>query len=150
MKGKDSIVVFVEQKADSKLLDKSLPSTAVSTPSISSIPSKCYRIDSHFYTFTSGLATDCDKIVKELQRGALKNYTSSGTPMPISHSVQQIADWKQYLTQHGGNRPFAVSMVYVGVEDGELTLMSSTPSGYYGAYKAVAVGISFLLLYYCN
>ncbi|MES1904561.1 MAG: hypothetical protein MHPSP_000587 [Paramarteilia canceri] len=155
IKGADSIVLLVQNKVISKLLDKGQVTVSgeeeekevFSKPQISTIISKLgcisdklFQIDSHFVAATAGLAPDAHRLVQYLREVSLNNYKNFGEPVAVSKAVRYVADWKQRLTQHGGSRPFGVSLIYCGKEGDNLMLYSSDPSGNYQQNKATAIG----------
>jgi 20S proteasome subunit alpha 3 len=75
-------------------------------------------------------------------RKICQNYTFAyGEPMPVEQLVHRICDYKQQYTQHGGLRPFGVSILYASWDpvDG-FALFNSDPSGNYSSWKAIAIG----------
>ncbi|CAN0337630.1 unnamed protein product, partial [Ectocarpus sp. 13 AM-2016] len=62
-------------------------------------------------------------------------------PIPVQKMAAHVADVKQAYTQHGGLRPWGVSMLLAGWDESRgLQLYKTEPSGNFGAFKAVAVG----------
>ena len=53
---------------------------------------------------------------------------------------KDIAQLKQICTQSGGLRPFGVSLLVAGVDEGGLKLFETDPIGIYFQYKATAIG----------
>lgn len=141
LKGTDSIVLITENKIQSKLLEKA-PTSSLneSVPSIATISGKVHKIDDNFFCASAGLAPDTNTLIERLREISSENYSTYGTPIPISKAVRQMADIKQYLTQHGGSRPYGTSLIYFGVENDKLVLFSSNPTGNFEKYHAVAIG----------
>jgi proteasome alpha subunit len=54
--------------------------------------------------------------------------------------VGNLSDRIQQYTQHGGVRPFGVSMLIAGVDGVAGKLLTTDPSGSYRGYKARALG----------
>ncbi|MEN2497011.1 MAG: hypothetical protein MHMPM18_001455 [Marteilia pararefringens] len=141
LKNKDQLILFIENKISSKLLDRSHPSLNVCKSSVSSIPEKVSKIDQHFYITTAGLASDANILMDYLRRLSLDHYSQYDMPIDIGNAVSRVADYKQHLTQHGSLRPLGASLIYFGVtNEGDLVLYSSDPSGNFNKYKAVAIG----------
>ena len=55
-------------------------------------------------------------------------------------STPKICDIKQAYTQHGGVRPFGVSLLIAGIDKNEARLFETDPSGALIEYKATAIG----------
>ena len=53
-----------------------------------------------------------------------------------------LSDQIQVYTQHGGIRPFGVSLIFAGVDSTGPHLLTTDPSGSYRGYKARALGRS--------
>jgi proteasome alpha subunit len=47
---------------------------------------------------------------------------------------------KQICTQSGGLRPFGVSLLIAGIDDGNKKLFETDPTGIYNQYKASVIG----------
>jgi 20S proteasome subunit alpha 3 len=61
--------------------------------------------------------------------------------MPCEQLVMRMCDLKQQYTQFGGQRPFGVSILFMGWDPHyQFQLYQSDPSGNYGGWKATCVG----------
>jgi len=54
--------------------------------------------------------------------------------------VKDVCSIKQQFTQFGGARPFGVSVLFAGVDNGSPSLYSTEPTGIFFEYKATAIG----------
>jgi proteasome alpha subunit len=61
-------------------------------------------------------------------------------PIDIEDLVSGVGDLLQRYTQNAGVRPFGVSLLFGGVDDYKVSLISTDPSGSYRGYKATAIG----------
>jgi 20S proteasome subunit alpha 2 len=60
--------------------------------------------------------------------------------VPVAQLCRETAAVMQEFTQRGGVRPFGVSLLMAGVDDGGPQLYQIDPSGSYFAWKASAIG----------
>merc|ERR1711976_1069178 len=98
----------------------------------------------HIGCVYSGMGPDYRLLVKEGRRVAQNYYQTYKEPIPTSQLVQRIAAIMQEYTQSGGVRPFGVSLLICGWDDGRPYLFQCDPSGAYFAWKATAMGKTFL------
>jgi proteasome alpha subunit len=61
-------------------------------------------------------------------------------PADIEALIGTLSSRIQVYTQHGGIRPFGVSLIVAGVDTTGPKLMTTDPSGSYRGYKARALG----------
>jgi len=61
-------------------------------------------------------------------------------PSDVEGLVGTLSSRIQVYTQHGGIRPFGVSMIIAGVDVNGPALLTTDPSGSYRGYKARALG----------
>lgn len=128
---KDGIIIAAEKKITSKLL----------APPKSS--EKIYKIDDHIYCAVAGLTSDANILLNLARRNAGTYSLTYQEDMPMEQLIKQICNYKQLYTQYGGQRPFGVSFLYAGWDRHHgFQLYHSDPSGYYGGWKATAIGNS--------
>eukprot|EP00752_Nemacystus_decipiens_P014324 g12743.t1 len=102
---------------------------------------KTSRVDSHVVCTSAGLAADAMVLVKDCRASAQQHSVTFQEPIPVQKLASHLADVKQAYTQHGGLRPWGVSMLLAGWDESRgLQLYKTEPSGNFGAFKAVAVG----------
>ncbi|CAM9234168.1 unnamed protein product, partial [Ectocarpus sp. 12 AP-2014] len=102
---------------------------------------KTSRVDSHIVCTSAGLAADAMVLVKDCRVSAQHHSLTFQEPIPVQKLAAHVADVKQAYTQHGGLRPWGVSMLLAGWDESRgIQLYKTEPSGNFGAFKAVAVG----------
>jgi len=103
---------------------------------------KLYQIDEHIGAASAGHVTDARKLIDILRREAQVNRASYQEPIGVETIVRRLCDEMQKYTQQGGVRPFGVSVIVGGIEDGEPRVFETDPSGSYYEWRATAVGSS--------
>lgn len=88
----------------------------------------------------SGMGPDYRLLVRQARKMAQGYETVYGETIPTSQLVQRVAGVMQEYTQSGGVRPFGVSLLICGIDDGVPLLFQCDPSGAYFAWKATAMG----------
>jgi len=101
---------------------------------------KVFRIDEHIGAAIAGLASDARVLIDQARIDAQSNKLTYDEPIDVEVVTQKICDIQQTYTQHGGGRPFGVTMVLGGVDKEGARVFQTHPSGSYMGYKAVAVG----------
>ncbi|XP_068152915.1 proteasome subunit alpha type-2 [Drosophila tropicalis] len=88
----------------------------------------------------SGMGPDYRLLVKQARKIAQNYYLVYKESIPVTQLVQRVANLMQEYTQSGGVRPFGVSLLICGWDNGRPYLYQSDPSGAYFAWKATAMG----------
>jgi len=88
----------------------------------------------------SGLGPDYRLLVKRARKIAQEYFLIYREPIPTTILVQKVAYIMQEYTQSGGVRPFGVSLLICGWDNGRGYLFQCDPSGAYFAWKATALG----------
>ena len=101
---------------------------------------KILLIDDHVGTAIAGLHADARKLIDNARVQAQINRLSYDEPISIRSLVVDICDIKQQYTQFGGVRPFGVSLLVGGIDDGGPQLFTTDPSGSFWGWKATAIG----------
>ncbi len=127
VKAVDGVVIAGEKRAPHPLVD-------VDTLK------KILLIDDHVGTAIAGLHADARKLIDQARVQAQINRLSYDEPISIRSLVIDICDTKQTYTQYGGVRPFGVSLLVGGVDDGGPQLFTTDPSGSFWGWKATAIG----------
>jgi proteasome alpha subunit len=102
---------------------------------------KIYKIDDHVGATFAGIGGDGRVLIDYIRLAAVRHRLLYGEAASIEYIVRTVADLKQAYTQHGGVRPFGVSLIIGGVEDGATKLYRTEPGGQYFGFHAVAVGM---------
>lgn len=102
---------------------------------------KIEKVTDHIGMVYSGMGPDYRLLVRRARKMALDYQLMYDEPIPTAQLVQRIAMVMQEYTQSGGVRPFGVSLLVCGWDDGDKPyLFQCDPSGAYFAWKATAMG----------
>lgn len=124
---REGVVLAVEKRRVTRLQD------------VSSVE-KIYKIDDHIAAAFAGIASDARILIEIAREYALLNKFLYDEPIDVEVLVKNICDIKQAYTQHGGVRPFGVSLLIGGVDKKGPQLYMTEPSGVYVGYYAHAIG----------
>uniref|UniRef100_A0A0A9Y4M3 Proteasome subunit alpha type n=2 Tax=Lygus hesperus TaxID=30085 RepID=A0A0A9Y4M3_LYGHE len=105
---------------------------------------KIEMVEEHIGMVYSGMGPDYRLLVKRARKLAQQYKLVYGQRIPTPQLVQKVAMVMQEYTQSGGVRPFGVSLLICGWDDGRPTLFQCDPSGAYFAWKATAMGKNFI------
>lgn len=128
IKAKDGVVLIVDKRVNSKLLEAS------------SIE-KIFKIDEHIGVASSGLVGDARALVDRARVECQINRVSYDEPIEVEALSKKLCDHMQTLTQYGGIRPYGTALLIAGVSDGDCRLFETDPSGTLLEYKATGIGI---------
>jgi len=128
IKAKDGVVLIVDKRVSSKLLEAS------------SIE-KIFKIDEHIGVASSGLVGDARALVDRARVECQINRVSYDEPIEVEALSKKLCDHMQTLTQYGGIRPYGTALLIAGVSDGDCRLFETDPSGTLLEYKATGIGI---------
>jgi proteasome alpha subunit len=117
--------------ADRRIMDKLMVAESVE---------KTFPVDDHIISSLSGLPSDGRVLIERAQLKAQQHRVTYDSPIDILSIVKDMCDLKQICTQSGGLRPFGVSLLVAGVNNGESKLFLTEPSGIYFQYHANAIG----------
>jgi proteasome alpha subunit len=101
---------------------------------------KIFRIDEHVGVAISGLSPDARVLIRRARIIAQSNLMTYSEPVDIEELTSNVGDLLQTYTQNAGVRPFGVSLIFGGVDNHRVSLISTDPSGSYRGYKATSVG----------
>ena len=104
---------------------------------------KIEAIADHIGVTYSGMGPDFRLLVRQARKLAQQYYRMYEEPIPTAQLVQKIAMVMQEYTQSGGVRPFGVSLLICGFENGKTSLFQCDPSGAYFPWKATAMGKNY-------
>jgi len=131
IKASNGVVLATEKKHKSLLYD----GTSVwKIETINEYIGMCY----------SGMGPDYRLLVKSARKAAQAYQLAYGERIPTVQLVQRVAAVMQEYTQSGGVRPFGVSLLICGWDDGKPYLVQCDPSGAYFPWKATAMGKNFI------
>jgi len=124
---KDSVIIIADKRITSKLI---VPSSV----------EKIQIIDDHIIATFSGYISDGRVLMERAQAIAQRHRIEYGTPIDLKLLAKEISDIMQIYTQYGGLRPFGVSLIFAGVDNGKTKLYVIEPSGVFYQYFATVVG----------
>ncbi|SCN65498.1 probable 20S proteasome subunit (alpha4) chain PRE6 [Fusarium fujikuroi] len=132
VKGADVVVLGCEKRSAMKLQDTRIT------------PSKIQLLDHHVALAFAGLNADARILVDKARLEAQSHRLSVEDPVTIDYITKYVAGVQQRYTQAGGVRPFGISTLIVGFDNGSDVprLYQTEPSGIYSAWKANAIGRS--------
>ena len=118
------------------LVEKRIPNTLVIPESVE----KIFKINDNIACSTSGLVADA-RILADYAREDVAYYkTRYGEEIPVAELVKRISNIKRIYTQYGGIRPFGVAFLIGGIDENDIYLFETDPSGAYKQYSAGAIG----------
>ena len=124
---KDGVILV----ADKRILEKFIVPSSIE---------KVFQIDEHMGASASGILSDGRVLIERAQILAQQHRVTFDEPMDTHSIVKEICNMKQQFTQYGGARPFGVSILFAGVDNGAPKLFMTDPTGIYFEYKATAIG----------
>ena len=125
------VLVVADRQYHSSLMEKS------SKEKISQIHSNCCLV-------SSGLVADSRVLIDLARRVAAYNVVRYSEPIDINTLVTRVSNVKRSMTQYGGSRPFGVSLLFCGTENGKAYIYETDPSGAFKEFHAAAIGLNVL------
>ena len=101
---------------------------------------KIWQIDDHIGATASGILSDARVLIERAQLKAQQHRVTYDTPVDVITIVKDICNLKQICTQSGGLRPFGVSVLVAGIDNGKVRLYETDPTGIFFEYKASVIG----------
>jgi proteasome alpha subunit len=101
---------------------------------------KIYKIDEHVAVAIAGLSPDARVLVRQARYVAQGNRMTYDELVDVESLSSSVGDLLQTYTQNAGVRPFGVSLIFGGVDNHRISLISTDPSGSYRGHKAHAIG----------
>jgi proteasome alpha subunit len=101
---------------------------------------KSFAIDAGLGCVTAGLIADSRVLVEFLRVEAQRHRLTYGEAAPYTLLGHALGTLLQQFTQFGGTRPFAVSLLLGGFNNGAPGLVELDPSGATIGWKAYAIG----------
>lgn len=103
---------------------------------------KIIKISNNIFCVSSGLVADSRILIDHAQKMVAHNQISYSEPIDLNLLVTRISNIKRSMTQYGGSRPFGVSMLFCGIQEGKYYIYKTDPSGAYLEQDVAAVGSS--------
>jgi proteasome alpha subunit len=123
----DGVFIVADMRVEDKLI---IPRSA----------NKIYEIDSHIIASVAGIVSDARVLIERAQVLAQQNRVTYDSPIEPELIIKDISNLKQQFTQYGGARPFGVSLMVAGINNGKPELYTSDITGNYLSYVANAIG----------
>ena len=124
---KDAVVLAAEKRKVIPLID------------LSNLE-KIYKVDDHIGVTFAGMGSDGRVLVDYARLVAARHRLVYGEPATVEYIVRAVCDVKQAYTQHGGVRPFGVSLIFGGIDNGSTRLFRTEPGGQYFSFYATVIG----------
>ncbi|MCW4033515.1 MAG: archaeal proteasome endopeptidase complex subunit alpha [Candidatus Bathyarchaeota archaeon] len=123
----EGVVLAAEERISSKLQDPSFMW-------------KIFQIDEHIGVAVAGLSCDAHVLVDQARIYSQSNRMMYDEAIDVEILTRKIGEIEQMYTQHGGVRPFGISLIFAGIDKKGSRIFWTDPSGAYLAYKAWAIG----------
>jgi proteasome alpha subunit len=123
----EGVVLVAEKRARSPLMEESSVE-------------KLHEIDDHIAIGSAGHVADARQLVDFARQQAQVDRLRYGEPIDVETLAGVVTDHIQEYTQTGGARPFGVSLLVAGVDDGEPRLFGTDPSGTATGWTASVIG----------
>jgi len=101
---------------------------------------KIFKVDDHIVATAAGILSDARVLIEMAQLKAQQHKVTYDTPIDTLTVVKDICNLKQITTQQAGIRPFGVSVLVGGIDNGSPKLFETDPTGIFFQYKATAIG----------
>jgi proteasome alpha subunit len=101
---------------------------------------KIWQIDDHIAATASGILSDARVLIEREQVKAQQYKVTFDSPIDTLSVVKDMCNLMQLCTQSGGLRPFGVSVLVAGIDNGTPKLYETDPTGIYFQYKAASIG----------
>jgi proteasome alpha subunit len=101
---------------------------------------KIFQFDEHIGVAIAGLSSDARVLLDQGRVYCQSNRLLYDEPADVESLMGVLSDRMQVYTQHGGVRPFGVSMIIAGVDTTGGKVLTTDPTGSYRGYKARAMG----------
>lgn len=122
----DGVVVAVEERPR--------------TLQTSGVTQKIFQVDRHIGVAAAGYIPDARIQVDRARLFAQSNRITYDEPVDVETVSKHLADTCHQFTQYSGVRPYGVSLIIAGMDQGGASVYVTDPSGTYVPYSAVAIG----------
>lgn len=101
---------------------------------------KIFQVDEHIVATAAGILSDARVLIEMAQLKAQQHKVTYDSPIDTLTVVKNICNIKQICTQQAGLRPFGVSILVAGIDNGTPKLFETDPTGIFFQYKATVIG----------
>lgn len=101
---------------------------------------KIFQIDNHIGAVGAGLLADARVLVNQARVKAQIHKITYDEQIDVWNIAHAIGDRMQFSTLYAGLRPYGVSFLLGGVDNGGVHLIESDPSGMLYEWQAYAIG----------
>ena len=101
---------------------------------------KIFKVDEHIVATAAGILSDARVLIEMAQLKAQQHKVTYDSPIDTLTVVKDICNLKQICTQQAGLRPFGVSILVAGIDNGTPKLFETDPTGIFFQYKATVIG----------
>ena len=101
---------------------------------------KIFKVDEHIVATAAGILSDARVLIEMAQLKAQQHKVTYDSPIDTLTVVKDICNLKQVCTQQAGLRPFGVSILVAGIDNGTPKLFETDPTGIFFQYKATVIG----------
>ncbi len=101
---------------------------------------KIFKVDEHIVATAAGILSDARVLIEMAQLKAQQHKVTYDSPIDTLTVVKDICNLKQVCTQQAGLRPFGVSILVAGIDNGTPKLFETDPTGIFFQYKATSIG----------
>ncbi|MFH1608349.1 MAG: archaeal proteasome endopeptidase complex subunit alpha [archaeon] len=101
---------------------------------------KIYEIDDNIIASVAGIVSDARVLIDRAQVLAQQHRVTYDSAIEPESIIKDISNIKQQFSQYGGARPFGVSLMVAGINQGKPELYISDVTGNYMSYHANAIG----------
>jgi len=123
----DGVLILADKRVDDKLI-------------VGKSANKIYEIDSHIICSVAGIISDARVLIERAQLISQQHRVTYDSPIEPELVVKEVSNIKQQFSQYGGARPFGVSLMIAGINNGKPELYTSDVTGNYLGYYANAIG----------
>jgi len=127
MKCSDGVFIIADKRIKDKLV-------------VQASANKIHEIDSHIIVSVAGIIADARVLIERTQVLAQQHRITYDSAIEPELIIKEISNIQQQFTQYGGARPFGVSLMVAGVNNGTPMLYVSDITGNYFSYYANAIG----------
>lgn len=107
---------------------------------LAAFQAKTYKVSNTIGCSASGIFADARKILNMLRAECQDYEYTCNTPISLKELVINLADEAQQRTQYSQFRPFGVSLLFIGNDEGKPALFCVEPNAEYYKFKAHCIG----------